>query len=80
MGASRLSRSTYFLGFSGPVEDPLLCVPPILVEGEESGFTATFDELVRLRDELGRLHPRGEVAVVRDGPGLGVPLDLGNLG
>lgn len=72
--------STYLLGLSGPVEDPLFCVLPVLVEGEEAGLAATLDELVWLCDELGRLHPRGEVVVGGDGPRLGIPLDLGNLG
>lgn len=72
--------STHFLGFSGPVENPLLCVPQVLVESEEAGLTATLDELVRLCDKLGRVHPCREVVVGRDSPGLGIPLDLGNLG
>jgi hypothetical protein len=77
---ARHSRSTYFLGFSGPLEDPFLCDLPVLVEGEEAGLTATLDELIWLCNELGRLHPRGEVAVGRDGPGLGIPLYLCDLG
>ena len=78
--SARQSRSTYFLGFSGPVEDPLFCVLPALVESEETGLSATLDELIWLRDELGRLHPGGEVAIGRDGPRLVIPLYLCDLG
>lgn len=77
---ARQSRSTYLLGFSGPVEDPLFCVLPVLVEGEKASLAATFDKLIRLCDELGRLHPLGEVVVGRDGTRLGIPLDLSDLG
>lgn len=77
---ARQSRSTYFLGFSGPLEDPLLCILPVLVEGEEASLTATFDKLIWLCDELDRLHPCGEVVVGRDGAGLGIPLYLCDLG
>lgn len=68
------------MGFSGPVKDPLFCVPPVLVEGEKAGLAATLDQLIRFCDELGRLHPCGEMVVRGDGPGLGIPLDLGNFG
>lgn len=66
--------------FSGPVEDPLFCALPVLVEREEAGLTTTLDELIWLSDELGRLHPCGEVVVGRDGAGMWIPLDLGDLG
>ena len=73
-------KSAYLLGFSGPLEDPLFCVLPVLVKSEEAGLAAAFDELIRLRDELGRLHPCGDVVVGRDSAGVRIPLDLGNLG
>ena len=53
------SRSTYLLWFPGLFKDPLFCVLPVLVEGEETRLAATLDELIGFRDELGRLHPYG---------------------
>ena len=63
-------RLTHLWGFSGPVEDPSLCILPVLVEGEQASFAAMLDELIWLRDELGHLHTRGEMVIGRDGARL----------
>ncbi len=72
-------HETYLLGFSSALGDPWLGLVPGLVQGEESGLSATLDELVGLCNELGVEDPARELGVRGDGVGRCVPGDLGDL-
>jgi hypothetical protein len=56
--------------------DPLFRFIPSLVKRKQAGLTATLDQLVRLRNELGCEHPAGKLGVGGDGVGCIVPGDL----
>jgi hypothetical protein len=52
---------------------PFLRLLPSFVEREQARLTATLDQLVRLRDELGREDPAREPGLRSDGVGFRVP-------
>ena len=70
---------TRLLRLSSTGRYPFLSLIPGFVEREQARLTATLDQLVRLRDELGREDPARELGVGSDGIGFRVPGDLSNL-
>jgi hypothetical protein len=70
----------YLLGFSSALSDPLSCLRPGLVESEKTGLATALYELIRLRDKLGVVNPRLDLAVRGDSIGFGIPGDLGDTG
>jgi len=59
--------------------DPFFRLLPTLVQREQAGLATTLDQLVGLRDELGREHPAGQLRIGGDGVGRRVPGDLSDL-
>lgn len=69
----KVRHETHLLGLACPCSDPGLRFVPGFVQGEETSLSATLDELIRLRDELGVENPARELGVRGDGVGFGVP-------
>ena len=73
-------QTAYLLRFASTLCNPSFRLFPGLVECEQSSFTATLDELIRLCDKLCVEDPTRKLCVRSDRVGRSVPRDLRNLG
>ena len=74
-----MTTTTHLLGLPRTGSDPFFRLIPTLVQREQAGLATTLDQLVGLRDELGREHPTGKLGIRGDGVGCRVPGDLSDL-
>lgn len=74
-----MTTTTHLLRLPRTGGDPLFRLIPTLVQREQAGLATTLDQLVGLRDELGRQHPAGQLSIGSDGVGCRVPGDLSDL-
>lgn len=66
-------HKTHLLRLSSPLRNPRLCLIPCFIQGEEACLSATLDELIWLRNELGVEDPAWELGVRSDGVCRGIP-------